>query len=176
MAKRKKPLDPRVPRPFPQKTYDEVESFLNGMLGRTQNLYDIDPKEVKNFIKSTEDSRNYVKDVVDAHTVQPDTITHTVNIASVSDALLLGKQCRKIGQLFVDWGQAILRNGQQADSYGYQHAANYETYVDAAVNTGVKGAQMIKSKLVSNREARTRKTAATRAANAKIAEKTPPKE
>ena len=182
MAKAKKPLDPRVPRPFPEKTYAEMESFLNVMHIRTANLYDIDPNEIKNFIKINEDDRNYMSDVVEVHSVQPDTIVNTINVPSISDAILTSYQCRKIGQLFVDWGQMMLRNGQQADSYGYQCASNYEGYVDAGINANVKGAQMIKNKLESNREARKRKAAATRAANvkaaeeaAKVAETTPPK-
>ena len=95
---------------------------------------------------------------------------------TIGEAVTASSQFREVGQGLLDWGQFLLRNALQADSYGYQHSAHFESYVDGAVGSDVKGAQMIKDKLVSNRETRKRKAAATRAANAKKTNKLPPTE
>ena len=176
MTKKKKPLDSRVPVPFTPEVFKEIKTFLNGMPARTKNMYNIDPKEVKNFVKVNDDDRKYMEDVVEVNNVQPDTIVHTVKVPTIGEAVTASSQFREVGQGLLDWGQFLLRNALQADSYGYQHSAHFESYVDGAVSSDVKGAQMIKDKLISNRETRKRKAAATRAANAKKTNKLPPTE
>ena len=104
-----------------------------------------------------------------ANTLQPDLIVNSVDVPAIGDAALAGQQNRELGNLMVTWGQLLLRNAYQAESFGYQHASTFEQYVDLAIRNKKQGAKMVKDKLVSNRSDRERKKAATRSANKETA-------
>ncbi len=169
MAKKEKEIDMRVPQPFTPAMYSEMKNFLNGMPSRTAHLLDISVDEVKNFVKISEDDRTYMADVVEANTLQPDLIVNSVDVPTIGDAALAGQQNRELGNLMVTWGQLLLRNAYQAESFAYQHASTFEQYVDLAIRNKKQGAKMVKDKLVSNRADRERKKAATRNANKEMA-------
>ena len=168
MKKKKKVFDQRVPRPHPTATYDEIMSFLNGMPARALNLHEVKPDETKNFAKLNADSLNYVKDVVNAKTQQPNLILTHVSLNNIKDGKLAAEQFRDIATLLTSWAGAYTRNALQAESYTYQQSSIYESDVDTAIASSVTGAQMVKDTLVANREARIRKSVATRNANAKV--------
>ena len=167
MAKKRKVIDKRVPRPHDAATFEQIMGFLNGMPTRATNLYEIKPTETKTFAKVSADGITYIKDVVGNLTLQPTLVRTHVLLENVKNASIAGEQYRAIAALLTNWATAYTRNAAQAEAYAYQQSSIYENDVDTAIDGTVVGAQMIKDTLVANRESRNRKSAATRAANAK---------
>ena len=175
MSKKEKKIDMRIPRPLTPEAQTSINTFFQGLPALTVNLYDINPDETKNFYNCSNDDRLYIDDV--ANTLnQPNhgILTH-VTYENVNNARTAGAQNRAIANQFQKWADHFADNAMQAEAYAYQQASLFEENVDSAVVAPVQGARMIKDSLVSNRESRQRKAAATRAANAKLAENMPPK-
>ena len=175
MPKKEKKIDQRIPRPLTAEAQKAINAFFQDLPTLTVNLYDIDPDETKNFYNCSSDDKLYIDDV--ANTLnQPNhgILTH-VTYENVNNARTAGTQNRTLANQFQKWADHFADNAMQAEAYAYQQASLFETNVDSAIAAPVQGARMIKDSLVSNRESRQRKAAATRAANAKLAENTPPK-
>ena len=169
MSKKEKVYDQRVPRPHDSGNYEEILNFLRAMPKRTDNLYEIKPAETKTFAKVSADDANYIKDVLDSLKQQPGLILSHVNVKNIQDATLAAEQYRTIAANFQKWSDVYTRNAMQAEAYAHQQSGIYEADVDSAISSTVLGAQMIKDTLVSNREDRIRRSAATRAANERAA-------
>ena len=165
MSKKEKVYDQRVPRPHTTVIYEDIMNFLRAMPSRTDNLYEIKPTETRNFANVSADDANYIKDVLDSLTQQPGLILSHVKVKNIQDATLAAEQYRTIAANFQKWSDAYTRNAMQAEAYAHQQSGIYESDVDSAISSTVSGAQMIKDTLVSNREDRIRRSAATRAAN-----------
>lgn len=175
MSKKEKKIDMRIPRPLTPEAQTAINAFFQGLPALTSNLYDINPDETKNFYNCSNDDRLYIDDV--ANTLnQPNhgILTH-VTYENVTNARTAGTQNRALANQFQKWADYFVNNAMQAEAYAYQQASLFEENVDSAIAAPVQGARMIKDSLVSNRESRQRKAAATRTANAKLVENTPPK-
>ena len=165
MATKDKKIDTRKPRSFEPKQYDSINTFLQGLPATTTHLFDIKAEETKSFAKLSADDKDYVQDVIDElKSPNPGILTH-VNYDTLLNAQLSGEQSRALGDAFLSWGNFFIRNAMQAEAYTHQQSSMFEKNVDSAITASVQGVQMVKDKLVSNRQKREQKKAATRQAN-----------
>ena len=174
MATKDKKIDTRKPRSFEPTKFASINTFLQGLPAATTHLFDIKAEETKTFVKLSADDKGYVKDVIDElKNPNPKILTH-VSYDDLLDAQLSGEQSREVGEVFLSWGNFFIRNAMQAEAYTHQQSSMFEKNVDSAITASVQGAQMVKDKLVSNRQKREQKKVATRQANIRKKNETAP--